>query len=113
METKEELWIGQQKFERRWNAITNIIFSFLFFGIAALICEVFGIGDWIRRNTVWFLLFAIGVAELDLTRTAEQFYRLTKGNTGEEEEDLMKQIHQLETNVNYIKNTVKELKERR
>ena len=112
-ERREEFDISEQKLEKRWKEITNIIFSFLFFSIVALICEFLGIGDWIRKNAVWFLLVAIGVVELDLIGTAEQFYRLTKGDTEKQQEDLIKKMGQLQTDMDHIKNTIRELGERR
>jgi len=105
--------LNYEKYETKRQGLINIIFSSLFFLIVAFISEFFGIGDWIRRNAVWFLLFAIVVVELDLIGTIQQLARLIKSDTNNEQKELMEKIGQLAIDVDFIKNTVKELKERR
>lgn len=103
--------LNSEENESKRQGLMNIFFSFLFFAVVAFISEIVGIGDWVRRNAVWFVLFAVGVVELDNIGTIQQLWRFIKNNSENEHKDLMEKIGKLTTDVDYIKITMKELKD--
>ena len=108
---KTQRWVDEnEKITQSW---INLIFSSLFILIVAFISYFVGIDDWIRKYSVWFVLFVIILVELDCIGSIDRLWLFIKRNSENEHEDLMEKIGQLVIDVDYIKNTVKELKERK
>lgn len=78
--------------------------------IIYFITDFIGIGDWIRGNTVWVITFiilsAVVLLEGDITDNSE----LLRDNMANLKEEMLEKIETLELDIDYIKNTVKELK---
>ena|SRR4030042_3449602 len=108
---KTQRWIEEN--DRITQSWTNLIFSSLFILIVAFISYFIGIDDWIRKNSVWLVLFVIILVELDCIGSIDRLWLFIKRNSKNEHEDLMEKLGQLVIDVDYIKNTVKELKERK
>ncbi len=77
--------------------------------ITYYITDFIGIGDWIRGNTVWVITFiilsAVVLLESDISGNSE----LLTDNMANLKE-MLEKIETLELDIDYIKNTVKELK---
>ena len=108
---KTQRWIEEN--DRITQSWTNLIFSSLFILIVAFISYFIGIDVWIRKNSVWLVLFVIILVELDCIGSIDRLWLFIKRNSKNEHEDLMEKLGQLVIDVDYIKNTVKELKERK
>ena len=106
---KTQRWLDEGK--KKTQSWMNLIFSGLFILIVAFISYFVGIDGWIRQNSVWFMLFLIILVELDCIGSIDRLWLFIKRNSENEHEDLMKKLGQLVIDVDYIKNTVKELKE--
>jgi hypothetical protein len=79
----------------------------------AFLSYFIGIDGWIKNNSVWFVLFLIILMGLDCIGSIDRLWLLMKRNNENEHEDLVEKLGQLAMNVDFIKTTVKELKERR
>ena len=108
--SKTQRWEKGEAMTQTW---INLIFSLLFILVVAFISDFIGIGDWIRKNSVWIMLFAIVLLELNSIGSINRLWLFIKRNSENEHEDLTKKIGQLVIDMDFIKNTMKELKERR
>jgi len=72
--------------------------------------EFLGFGDWVRKNSVWLITFALVIVAIFITNLAEWVIETTRHVANSDKDDLLEKLKDLELDIDYIKNSVKVLK---
>jgi hypothetical protein len=79
--------------------------------IAYFVIDFLGFGDWVRKNSIWFMMFALAVMALFLTNLAKEILEQIKNDSSSNEHPVLKRLEELDLDIDRIKNTVKVLKD--
>lgn len=72
--------------------------------------EFLGIGDWVRKNSIWFITFMVVVVGIFINNLTEWATEVIKCNADDDKNLLLEKLKDLELDIDYIKNTMKDLK---
>ncbi len=79
--------------------------------IMYFIVNFLGIGDWVRDNSIWFITLLVVVLGIFINNLAEWIRETIKSHVDDDKEMLLEKLKELELGVDYIKNSIKGLKD--
>jgi hypothetical protein len=73
------------------------------FIILYLAIELLGYGDWVRRNSVWIINFALLIGTIIIANLAKWVIETMRHTANSNKDDLLEKIKDLELDIDYIK----------
>jgi NhaP-type Na+/H+ or K+/H+ antiporter len=80
-------------------------FIILYFAV-----EFLGFGNWVRKNSIWVITFALVMGTIFITNLAEWVIETMRHAADSDKDDLLEKLKDLKFDIDYIKNGVKVLK---
>lgn len=72
--------------------------------------EFLGVGDWVRKNSIWFITFIVVMVGILINNLARYIIDVLEYKTDADKDLLLEKLKDLDLDIDYIKNTIRALK---
>ena len=97
-----------EKLDKLGKTIAQTIAVFIGVAVIYFLVELLGFGDWIRRNSIWLIIFAVITLGVFINNLSDSVIAVIKRNSSNDKDMLLDKIKDLELDIDYIKNSIKD-----